>query len=99
MRPLAGGAKPPSRSALPGRRLQRLRHRRAPRGAPAWCTAVVGGWVLACLNDSIYSLFTPPPAGENVILIANHQSEADPAVFALLLEKTFPHLAEGEGGV
>lgn len=51
------------------------------------------------MNDSIYSLFTPPPAGENVILIANHQSEADPAVFALLLEKTFPHLAEGEGGV
>ena len=34
-------------------------------------------------------------AGENVILIANHQSEADPAVFALLLEKTFPKLAQG----
>ncbi|KAL4425187.1 hypothetical protein ABPG75_009203 [Micractinium tetrahymenae] len=33
-------------------------------------------------------------AGENVILIANHQSEADPAVFALLLEKCFPHMAE-----
>ncbi|KAI7843474.1 hypothetical protein COHA_002950 [Chlorella ohadii] len=33
-------------------------------------------------------------AGENVVLIANHQSEADPAVFALLLEKAFPRLAE-----
>ncbi|PSC67442.1 Glycerol-3-phosphate chloroplastic [Micractinium conductrix] len=33
-------------------------------------------------------------AGENVILIANHQSEADPAAFALLLEKCFPKLAE-----
>ncbi|KAI3435020.1 hypothetical protein D9Q98_003072 [Chlorella vulgaris] len=33
-------------------------------------------------------------AGENVVLIANHQSEADPAVFALLLEKTFPKLAQ-----
>ena len=30
-----------------------------------------------------------------MILIANHQSEADPAVFALLLEKTFPKLAQG----
>jgi 1-acyl-sn-glycerol-3-phosphate acyltransferase len=30
-----------------------------------------------------------------VVLIANHQSEADPAVFALLLEKTFPKLAQG----
>lgn len=33
-------------------------------------------------------------AGENVILIANHQSEADPAVFALLLESAFPHMAQ-----
>ena len=32
--------------------------------------------------------------GENVILLANHQSEADPGVFALLLEKEFPALAE-----
>ncbi len=31
-----------------------------------------------------------------MVLIANHQSEADPAVFALLLEKTFPKLAQGE---
>lgn len=32
-------------------------------------------------------------AGENVVLLANHQTEADPAVWALLLEKTFPRLA------
>lgn len=31
-----------------------------------------------------------------MVLIANHQSEADPAVFALLLEKAFPRLAERE---
>jgi len=32
--------------------------------------------------------------GENVILLTNHQSEADPGVFALLLEQTHPELAE-----
>ncbi|CAA2994561.1 glycerol-3-phosphate acyltransferase, chloroplastic [Olea europaea subsp. europaea] len=32
--------------------------------------------------------------GENIILISNHQSEADPAVIALLLESTCPHIAE-----
>ncbi|KAF5194281.1 Glycerol-3-phosphate acyltransferase protein [Thalictrum thalictroides] len=32
--------------------------------------------------------------GHNVILISNHQTEADPAVIALLLEKTSPHIAE-----
>ncbi|KAL6782215.1 GPAT1 [Auxenochlorella protothecoides x Auxenochlorella symbiontica] len=31
--------------------------------------------------------------GENVVLLANHQTEADPAVFALLLETQFPRLA------
>ena len=30
-----------------------------------------------------------------MILIANHQSEADPATFALLLEAAFPKLAQG----
>ena len=40
--------------------------------------------------------FPGPLAGENVVMIANHQSEADPAVFALLLEKAFPRLAERE---
>lgn len=32
--------------------------------------------------------------GHNVVLISNHQTEADPAVIALLLEKTNPHVAE-----
>lgn len=32
--------------------------------------------------------------GENVILISNHQTEADPAVIALLLETTNPHISE-----
>ncbi|KAL8112729.1 hypothetical protein AgCh_020149 [Apium graveolens] len=33
--------------------------------------------------------------GENVILISNHQTEADPAVIALLLESTHPYIGEG----
>ena len=32
-------------------------------------------------------------AGDNVILLANHQTEADPGVFALLLEASHPNLA------
>ena len=32
-------------------------------------------------------------AGDNVVLLANHQTEADPGVWALLLEKQFPNLA------
>lgn len=32
-------------------------------------------------------------AGDNVVLLANHQTEADPGVWALLLEKKLPHLA------
>ncbi|KAL9246959.1 hypothetical protein vseg_020437 [Gypsophila vaccaria] len=32
--------------------------------------------------------------GHNIILMSNHQSEADPAVIAWLLEKTNPHIAE-----
>ncbi|KAG0624325.1 hypothetical protein M758_3G239800 [Ceratodon purpureus] len=32
--------------------------------------------------------------GHNVILLSNHQTEADPAVMALLLEQTHPYLAE-----
>lgn len=33
-------------------------------------------------------------AGENVVLLANHQTEADPGVFAHMLETTNPDLAE-----
>ncbi|MED6183169.1 hypothetical protein PIB30_035589 [Stylosanthes scabra] len=32
--------------------------------------------------------------GQNIILMSNHQTEADPAVIALLIEKKTPHLAE-----
>ncbi|XP_015574486.1 glycerol-3-phosphate acyltransferase, chloroplastic isoform X2 [Ricinus communis] len=32
--------------------------------------------------------------GHNIILMSNHQTEADPAVIALLLEKTNPYIAE-----
>ncbi|CAL1399426.1 unnamed protein product [Linum trigynum] len=32
--------------------------------------------------------------GHNIILMSNHQTEADPAVIALLLERTNPHIAE-----
>lgn len=32
--------------------------------------------------------------GHNIVLISNHQTEADPAVIALLLEKTCPRIAE-----
>ncbi|PIS01976.1 MAG: glycerol-3-phosphate acyltransferase [Chlamydiae bacterium CG10_big_fil_rev_8_21_14_0_10_42_34] len=32
--------------------------------------------------------------GENVVLLANHQTEADPQVLGVLLEKTHPHIGE-----
>ncbi|GFY95159.1 phospholipid/glycerol acyltransferase family protein [Actinidia rufa] len=32
--------------------------------------------------------------GHNIAFISNHQTEADPAVVALLLEATHPHIAE-----
>ncbi|XP_022717271.1 glycerol-3-phosphate acyltransferase, chloroplastic-like isoform X1 [Durio zibethinus] len=32
--------------------------------------------------------------GHNIVLISNHQTEADPAVIALMLEKTNPYIAE-----
>ncbi|MCO5610298.1 hypothetical protein L7F22_064534 [Adiantum nelumboides] len=32
--------------------------------------------------------------GENVVFVANHQTEADPAVMALLLETTHPYLSQ-----
>ena len=37
-------------------------------------------------------------AGHNVVLLANHQTEADPAVFALMLERAQPQLAQVAGG-
>lgn len=32
--------------------------------------------------------------GHNIILVSNHQTEADPAVIALLLETACPYIAE-----
>ncbi|XP_059440786.1 glycerol-3-phosphate acyltransferase ATS12, chloroplastic [Corylus avellana] len=32
--------------------------------------------------------------GHNIVLMSNHQTEADPAIIALLLEATNPHIAE-----
>ncbi|XP_057467159.1 glycerol-3-phosphate acyltransferase, chloroplastic isoform X2 [Actinidia eriantha] len=32
--------------------------------------------------------------GHNIVFVSNHQTEADPAVIALLLEATHPHIAE-----
>ncbi|XAR70671.1 Glycerol-3-phosphate 1-O-acyltransferase [Bertholletia excelsa] len=32
--------------------------------------------------------------GHNIVLISNHQTEADPAIIALLLEASLPHIAE-----
>lgn len=33
-------------------------------------------------------------AGENVFLLANHQTEADPQAISVLLEKNYPHIGE-----
>lgn len=33
-------------------------------------------------------------AHENVVLLANHQTETDPQAIAILLEKTYPHIGE-----
>jgi hypothetical protein len=32
--------------------------------------------------------------GHNIVLMSNHQTEADPAIIALLLEATNPQIAE-----
>lgn len=32
--------------------------------------------------------------GHNIILMSNHQTEADPAIISLLLEKQLPYIAE-----
>ncbi len=36
-------------------------------------------------------------AGENVVLLANHQTEADPGVFAHMLMSIHPRMAEEVG--
>ncbi|GMN30417.1 hypothetical protein TIFTF001_002783 [Ficus carica] len=50
------------------------------------------------IDEKLQQLFPTEPmpdhVGHNIVLISNHQTEADPAVIALLLEATNPHLAE-----
>lgn len=53
-----------------------------------FCNSYVGNLSLFC--DIEQKLCQ----GHNVVLMSNHQTEADPAVIALLLEKTNPHMAE-----
>ena len=40
-----------------------------------------------------FSLAQLLAAGENVVLLANHQTEADPGVFAHMLKSTHPSMA------
>lgn len=50
-------------------------------------STLVGEEILAQINDQIAK-------GENVILFANHQTEPDPQVISVMLEKKYPHLAK-----
>ncbi|KAJ9537015.1 hypothetical protein OSB04_029748 [Centaurea solstitialis] len=46
-------------------------------------------------NVSVFSVMEEQlKQGDNVVLISNHQTEADPAVIALMLETTNPHISE-----
>lgn len=45
-------------------------------------------------NENLVKISQQLARGENVILLANHQTEADPQVISLLLEETHPKLAE-----
>ena len=53
------------------------------RGLVDFKTSMLGG------RDTFKTIAAQLAAGENVVLLANHQTEADPAVFALLLETEF----------
>jgi len=44
--------------------------------------------------DNLHSILEHLKKGENVILLANHQIEADPQAISILLEKIAPELAE-----
>lgn len=48
---------------------------------------VIGKEILAQIDAQLMR-------GENVVLLANHQTEADPQAIGVLLEKTHPHIAE-----
>ena len=43
--------------------------------------------------DKIATMKEQLAAGENVILLANHQTEADPQIFSLLLDEAHPGFA------
>lgn len=44
--------------------------------------------------EHIEQMISQMEKGENVILLANHQTEPDPQIISILLEKTHPHFAE-----
>ncbi|XLT13713.1 hypothetical protein HN51_059403, partial [Arachis hypogaea] len=48
----------------------------------------------AIISRGTDSHVVPSHSGHNIILMSNHQTEADPAVIALLIEKKAPHLAK-----
>lgn len=43
--------------------------------------------ILEAMNTAVHQ-------GDNIILLANHQTESDPQLLSVLLEKQYPHLAE-----
>ena len=45
-----------------------------------------------CGHENIKQILSYVMAGENVILLSNHQAEADPTILAILLEKLYPGL-------
>ena len=45
-------------------------------------------------NESLDLIDAQLKKGENVVLLANHQTETDPQAIAILLEKTHPQIAE-----
>lgn len=44
--------------------------------------------------DTLDQISTQLKNGENVVLLANHQTEADPQIISILLEKTHPQVGE-----
>tara|TARA_B110001452_G_scaffold46339_1_gene35377 strand:- start:183 stop:1385 length:1203 start_codon:yes stop_codon:yes gene_type:complete len=49
---------------------------------------------LTCGASNIEKIQLQLAAGDNVVLLANHQSEADPQIFSILLDDEYPGLAE-----
>ncbi|KAL4538100.1 hypothetical protein Ndes2437A_g01142 [Nannochloris sp. 'desiccata'] len=55
--------------------------------------AVIGSGLPGATEELVAKVMASLANGDNVVLLANHQTEADPAAFALLLEAEFPSLA------